>query len=362
MEKFPKLVWSETKLRDNIRFLNQLFAAQSWPMTWIPVSKSVCAYPDIIKVLLDEGVTEIADSRIKNLQAIKSISNDCRTLLLRLPGLHEIKDTIQYADTSMVSEIETLTRLQTQAQAAGVVHRVILMVELGDLREGVLPKDILEMGRFILKQDHIDWCGIGTNLACYSGVLPTKEKMERLLKIKDSILYELGHKLAVISGGNTSTLSLMLNDDMPEGINQLRLGEALFLGRDSTILKASIAGMHDDIFTLKAEIIEVKVKPSFPEGKTGTDAFGRTPTFEDIGLHSRAIAAIGRQDIPIEGLIPIDENIQILGGSSDHMVLNVQNSSVKVGDILSFNINYPTLLQAMTSPYVEKERLEWGAV
>lgn len=355
MERYPKLLWNEGKLRDNIRFLNKLFAAQSWPITWIPVSKSVCAYPDIIKVLLDEGITEIADSRIKNLQVIKSISKDCRTLLLRLPGLHEIEDTIRYANTSMVSERETFAKLQAEAKAAGVVHRVILMVELGDLREGVLPKDILEIGRFILKQDHLDWSGIGTNLACYSGVLPTREKMERLLKIKNSILSELGHNLLLISGGNTSTLSLMLNDDMPEGINQLRLGEALFLGKDSTILGTSIPGMHDDIFTLEVEIIEVKVKPSCPEGKTGIDAFGRTPTFTDIGPHSRAIAAIGRQDIPIEGLIPIDENIQILGGSSDHMLLNVQNSPVKVGDILSFHINYPTLLQAMTSPYIEKE-------
>jgi len=353
MEKLPKLIWNEAKLRDNIRFLNKFFDLQSWPITWIPVSKSICAYPDIIKVLLDEGASEIADSRIRNLKAIKSISKNCRTLLLRLPGLHEVKDVIQYADTSLISEIETLEKLQAEAKAMGIMHRVILMIELGDLREGVLPKDIIEMGRFILKQDHIDWCGIGTNLTCYGGVLPTKEKMESLLKIKDNILFELDHNLSIISGGNSSTLSLMFNGDMPEGINQLRLGEALFLGRDTTS-GISITGMHNDIFTIKAEIIEVKTKPSIPEGKIGADAFGKTPVFEDIGFHSRAIAAIGRQDIPIEGLTPIDENIQILGGSSDHMILDVQNSQVKVGDILSFNINYSALLQAMTSPYIEK--------
>lgn len=354
MENFPKILWNEAKLRDNIRFLNNFFDLQSWPITWVPVSKSICAYPDIIKILLDEGISEIADSRIKNLKAIKSISKNCRTLLLRLPGFHEIKDVIQYADTSLISEIKTLEKLQDEAKLVGIKHRVILMIELGDLREGALPKDIIEIGRFILKQDHIDWCGIGTNLTCYGGVLPTKEKMTSLLKIKDSILVELGHNLSVISGGNSSTLSLMFKGDMPEGITQLRLGEALFLGRETT-LGTCITGMHSDIFTIEAEVIEVKTKHSIPEGEIGADAFGKKPIFKDVGLHSRAIVAIGRQDIPIEGLIPIDENIQILGGSSDHMILDVQSSQVKVGDILKFNINYPALLQAMTSPYIKTE-------
>ncbi|MFW2476178.1 MAG: alanine/ornithine racemase family PLP-dependent enzyme [Sediminibacterium sp.] len=354
MENFPKILWNEAKLRDNIRFLNNFFDLQSWPITWVPVSKSICAYPDIIKILLDEGISEIADSRIKNLKAIKSISKNCRTLLLRLPGFHEIKDVIQYADTSLISEIKTLEKLQDEAKLVGIKHRVILMIELGDLREGALPKDIIEIGRFILKQDHIDWCGIGTNLTCYGGVLPTKEKMTSLLKIKDSILVELGHNLSVISGGNSSTLSLMFKGDMPEGISQLRLGEALFLGRETT-LGTCITGMHSDIFTIEAEVIEVKTKHSIPEGEIGADAFGKKPIFKDVGLHSRAIVAIGRQDIPIEGLIPIDENIQILGGSSDHMILDVQSSQVKVGDILKFNINYPALLQAMTSPYIKTE-------
>lgn len=354
MDSFPKIIWNEAKLRDNIRFLNEFFNLQSWPITWIPVSKSICAYPDIIKVLLDEGIFEIADSRIKNLKAIKAISKNCRTLLLRLPGLHEVRDIIKYADTSLISEIKTLEKLQDEAKLVGIKHRIILMIELGDLREGALPKDIIDIGRFILKQDHIDWCGIGTNLTCYGGVLPTKEKMTSLLDIKDSILSELGHNLSVISGGNSSALSLMFKGDMPEGINQLRLGEALFLGRETT-LGTPITGMHNDIFTIEAELIEVKTKNSIPEGEIGFDAFGKKPKFEDVGFHSRAIAAIGRQDIPIEGLMPIDENIQILGGSSDHMILDVQDSQVKVGDILRFNINYPALLQAMTSPYIKKE-------
>lgn len=355
MAKFPRLLWSESKLRDNMRYLNNLFSSCAWPIAWTPVTKATCAHPDIVKVLLSEGVAEIADSRIENLKQVKSLSSSCRTLLLRLPGLHEITDVIQYADTSLVSEQTTIARLSDAAKAAGVRHRIILMVELGDLREGVLPQYVLERGRFILQQENIDWCGIGTNLTCYGGILPTREKMTQLLDLKASIGRELGHVVDVVSGGNSSSLSLLLDGNMPAGISHLRLGEALLLGRE-TAQGGQIAGMHGDIFTLEAEVIEVQVKGSVPEGERGMDAFGKTPEFEDIGDHTRAILAIGKQDVPIEELVPLDDNVRILGGSSDHMILDVGSDAVRVGDIVAFRVSYPVLLQAMTSPYVAKTR------
>jgi len=355
LEKFPRLLWNETKLRDNIRFLTQTCTRQNWPVSWVPVTKATCASPDIVRVLLDEGLTEMADSRIDNLKTIKTLSPRCKTLLLRLPGWHEIKDVIRYVDTSLISEQETLSRLQAEAKAAGVIHQVILMVELGDLREGVLPEHILDFGRFILQQDHIDWCGIGTNLTCYGGILPTPGKMQDLLTLRDRVARELGHHLKIVSGGNSSSLPLLMNGTMPEGINHLRLGEALFLGRE-TAQGQRISGMHANLFTLEAEVIEVKIKNSVPEGQRGLDAFGKTPEFDDLGQHTRAIVAIGRQDVPLEELEPASANIRILGGSSDHLILDVANDAVRVGDIVSFRLNYAALLQAMTSPYVAKVR------
>ncbi|WP_328515341.1 alanine/ornithine racemase family PLP-dependent enzyme [Marinobacterium marinum] len=356
MIKFPRLLWSESKLRSNIRFLNRLFATAGAPMNWTPVSKAVCANPEIVGLLLDEGVTEIADSRIENLKRIKSLSSHCSTLLLRLPGLHEVDEVVRYADTSLVSEATTIERLSAAARDAQVRHRIILMVELGDLREGVLPQQVLALGRFILQQPNIDWCGIGTNLTCYGGILPTREKMLQLLAIKTRIADELGHVLDVVSGGNSSSLPLLLRGDMPTGVSHLRLGESLLLGRE-TVRGQTIAGMYDDIFRLEAEVIEVRVKSSVPEGERGMDAFGKVPEFEDVGEHRRAILAIGRQDVPIDELVPLEAGIRILGGSSDHMILDVGKNPVKIGDILTFGVNYPVLLQAMTSPYVAKVRV-----
>lgn len=356
VKKYPKLLWNEKKLRANVRFLNNLFNSYENPIKWIPVTKGICAYPDIIRVLIDEGVSEIADSRIENIKVIKEVAASCKTLLLRLPSIYEVPEVIEHADISLVSETETLLKLQESAKAVGVKHSIILMIELGDLREGILPDDVLAMGRFILQQDHLQWLGIGTNLACYSGVLPTREKMERLVEMKRNIANELEHDLMVVSGGNSSTLSLMLEHDLPKGINQLRLGESLLLGND-TASGRPILGMHSDVFKLEAEVIEVKVKSSMPQGKQGKNAFGHSVVLEDLGQHSRAIVAIGRQDVVIEDIEPIDERIRILGGSSDHMILDVQEVDIKVGDIVAFSIRYSSLLQAMTSPYIRKEKL-----
>lgn len=355
MAKYPRLLWSEEKLRDNIRFMNRLFAAAAFPINWTAVSKAVCAHEEIVQTLIEEGVSELADSRLDNLKRIKSLAPEGRTLLLRLPGLHEVDEVVRYADTSLVSEQITIAALAKAARAAGVRHRIILMVELGDLREGLLPDQVLELGRFILQQDSIDWCGIGTNLTCYGGILPTREKMEQLLAIKHSIARELGHDVEVVSGGNSSSLPLLLRDEMPQGISHLRLGESLLLGRETAKGKL-IEGLHGDVFTLEAEVIEVQVKSSVPDGERGMDAFGNTPEFEDVGEHTRAILAIGKQDVPIDELVPVDEGIRVLGGSSDHMILDVGSRAVKIGDVIAFRVNYPVLLQAMTSPYVARVR------
>jgi len=54
-------------------------------------------------------------------------------------------------------------------------------------------------------------------------------------------------------------------------------------------------------------------------------------------------------------LIPENDRIEIMGASSDHLIVDfTRDSSVKVGDVISFIPGYSSLLRAMTSPYVEK--------
>ncbi|MEM3250484.1 MAG: alanine/ornithine racemase family PLP-dependent enzyme, partial [Thermoplasmata archaeon] len=73
------------------------------------------------------------------------------------------------------------------------------------------------------------------------------------------------------------------------------------------------------------------------------------PKHIDRGIRKRAILAIGKQDIEFDHLIPLDKDVQILGGSSDHMVVDVNESEYEVGDIIQFYPFYPSILKFMCS-------------
>jgi arginase family enzyme len=143
---------------------------------------------------------------------------------------------------------------------------------------------------------------------------------------------------------------------MPAGINNLRIGEAILQGGRDTFLDHPWTELQGDVFTLSGELLEVKVKPSMPIGKTNVDAFGQKPQFVDEGDRLRGIANIGREDVIAEGLTPLGPGIRILGASSDHLVLDLTEASPtpRVGDRLVFRMNYGAMLAVMTSEYVEK--------
>lgn len=229
------------------------------------------------------------------------------------------------------------------------------MVDLGDLREGVWVDNIDEFIYEAVKIKGIEIRGFGVNLTCYGGVIPDEDNLGKLLKISDEMKKKYNLKIEIISGGNSSSVYLMNEGRFPSGINNLRLGEILLLGRETAFGKI-INGMHRDVFILKGQIIELKNKPSVPVGNIGMDAFGNVPFYEDRGIIKRAIIAMGRQDIDPDGLFPIDDKIEVIGASSDHTILDVTDSNVyyKVGDIVEFLMDYSCLLRATTSNYVEK--------
>lgn len=229
------------------------------------------------------------------------------------------------------------------------------MVDLGDLREGVLKEDVIPIVEQIVKLEGIRLRGIGTNLTCYGSVIPTPDILEELVEIKNSINKKFNLNLDIVSGGNSSSLYLVQNGLIPREITQLRIGEAIVLGRE-TAFGDRIPHTYDDVFTLEAQIVELKEKPSYPRGILGMDAFGERQVYVDRGIMKRAILAIGRQDVNMNDLIPIDSSIELIGSSSDHLIVNVTNSTYpyKVGDIIKFKLRYGGILSCSTSEYVEK--------
>ncbi|MCT4583732.1 MAG: ornithine racemase Orr [Peptostreptococcaceae bacterium] len=350
---YPRLEIDIKKIKENISFLSNKLNNNDLDL--ILVTKSFCALTEVLKELEDTNIKYIADSRISNLKKNKDINKE--KILIRIPMLSEVEDVIKYSDISFNSELKTVLKLNEEAKNFNVVHKIVLMVDLGDLREGYINIDELYKVIEIIKTlKNIKLIGLATNLTCYGGVLPTNENLNRLMdiKIKAQSIYEA--KLDFLSGGNSSSLYLIENHEIPKGITNLRLGESVLLGV-STADMNFIDGMNHDVFKLQAEIIEIKEKPSIPIGEIGFAAFGVKPTFEDRGIRKRAILAIGKQDVNIDSIVPCENSLKILGGSSDHMIIDITDSmkNYKIGDIIDFNLNYSSLLMLSTSEYVYKK-------
>ena len=319
------------------------------------VTKVTSAHPAVVHALEAGGADMMADSRIRNLQAMANTGLERPLMLLRIPAPSRVLDIVRCADLSLNSSLETIQLLSAAAGAAGVVHQILVMVDVGDLREGVWPDQAVDLVRQAARLPHLQVAGLGCNLACYGGVIPSVQNMQALIEVRDRCREASGLDLNLLSGGNSANLPLLLSGQMPPEINHFRIGEAIILGRN-VIDRSPWPGTRQDTFRLVAEVVEVETKPSIPIGDLGQDAFGGTPTFVDRGLRRRAICNIGRQDVVVDGIEPEDPGIIVLGGSSDHLILDVEDAAepVKVGSELAFFPGYGALLALSTSPYVQK--------
>lgn len=349
----PRLEIDLEKIRRNTWVVVTLAAAAGIGV--VGVTKAVCGLPEVARSMLEGGATMIADSRLENLRRLRRSAVTIPLLLLRLPGLSQARAVVELADISLNSEPAVIRALGREAERRGKRHGIILMVDVGDLREGLWPDQVLPAVEAISGVPGIDLVGIGTNLACYGGVRPTRENMELLLSVRAKVEARLGRPLSIVSGGNSANLSLLLSGDIPPGINQLRIGEAILLGRNP-LDGSRLPHTYQDAFRLVAEVIEVKEKPSRPIGENGRDAFGRVPRFADRGIRRRAILALGRQDLAVDGLRPLEDGLEVLGASSDHLLVDASDRAnpLMVGDEVAFLMDYPALLGAMNSAYVAK--------
>ncbi len=351
---YPRLRIDGGKLQHNAACV--LHECRSRGVKLTAVTKGTCAHPEVVSALLKAGVKSLGDSRLLNLNRLSELAPEAELVLLRLPGPRSAVGTVRHADISLNSEAATLQALNQAAAETGVQHGVWLMVDVGDLREGVWVDDVASLARSAKGLSNLQVKGVGTNLACYGGVIPSTDNMNRLLRARDTVAEVLGYQPPVVSGGNSANWNLLCSGDTPQGINNLRIGEALLLGQEA-VQRQPIEGAHRDVFSVETEVIEVKKKPSVPTGETGQDAFGQLPTFEDRGDHLRAIVALGRQDVDPDGLRPEMEGVEIIGASSDHMILDVEHAeaAVQPGEVLSFVVTgYSALLALFTSPYVDK--------
>jgi predicted amino acid racemase len=355
----PCLTVDLDKIEHNARTIVDLCKVHGIEVTG--VTKCVCGQPEVAKAMLRGGVTSIADSRIENIHRLRAAGIHTRYMLLRIPALSRVGEVVEAVDVSLNSELPVLEGLSQAARSRDKVHEVVLMADLGDLREGIWPDDLVPFTREALGLPGIRIKGLGTNLACFGGVVPSADNMERLIGLADEIEQTFDLTFEWISGVNSSGLELIDAGCMPGRVNHARVGEAILLGRE-TVHRRPWPGTHQDAFVLHAEVLELKKKPSVPLGERSEDAFGRLPVFEDRGEVQRALLNVGREDVDTEGIAPQDSRLTVLGATSGYLVVDVTRAagSLRVGDELAFSLNYSALLRAMTSGYVKKRHLQAG--
>jgi predicted amino acid racemase len=348
---YPRVVIDLGKIKTNVDYL--LNKSKGLNIDLMGITKVFSGSFEIAKLYQECGIKYLGDSRIENLKLYKDI--DIPKVMIRLPMKSQVEEVVKYCDISMNSELSTVEALNEEAKKQEKIHKIILMVELGDLREGILPKNIKFYMDRIIKLENIKLEGLAVNLTCYGGVIPSPTNLGELEKIANLIEADYNLKLNIISGGNSSSIELLLSNQLPKKINNLRLGESLAFGREAAYGN-HIDGCYGDAISLEAEIIELKEKDSVPTGEIGMNAFGEKPEFKDVGKMVRAIVAIGRQDVDQDNLLPKDDRLEIIGASSDHLIVDITiaKDDYKVGDKIKFLLGYSGLLQLSTSNYVTK--------
>lgn len=349
---YPRLIVDLDKVFCNVKQVVDLCG--TFGISVCGVTKAVCGDPRIVQAFVDGGVASLGDSRLDHILRYKQL--ELPKVLIRAPQIQDAAGVVENVDVSVNTEIEAMNALEDACSRLGVRrHGVMLMVDLGDLREGIIERrEFEEAVRFIESSKHLFLYGVGANLNCLSFILPDERKMDDLLSFVRLAGETVSVADLVVSGGNSSNINLMRSGSMPSGVNSLRLGESLLFGRERAGYDY-LPGTHNDAFVLQAVIVELKEKPSAPWGTSGVDSYGQVHSYEDRGVRRRALLAFGHQDIDTGVLWPIDKSLRIIDSSSDYTVVDVTDSGerYRVGDVIEFRCGYHAVARAFASPYID---------
>lgn len=351
---------SRQKLRDNYEYLDELFKSNG--IQWAVVSKLLCGEKSFLKELISLGVKQVCDSRVSNLRMIKSIEPSIETIYIKPPAKRALKGVIEYADISFNTELTTIRLLSKEAERQGKIHKVMIMIEMGELREGVMREDFIDFYAEVFKLPNIIVTGIGTNLTCLYGVLPNEDKLIQLSLYKQLVEVKFNTDIPFVSGGSSVTIPLIFQNKMPAGINHFRVGETLFIGTD-VYHNQPFKEMHSNVIRLYAEIIELIEKPMTPSGEMGVNVEGEAYEFDEVpgNVQShRAIIDIGSLDVDTSHIKPVHSYQKIIGASSDMIVVDLSNNpqKLKVGNLLEFELDYMGALRLLNSKYIDKKVVE----
>lgn len=353
-----KVIINLEALRHNLAQIDRVVAMQG--AAWSVVIKALCGHESTIRALKLMGVRSVADSRLDNLRSVNEAAPGLEKWYLRLPHLSATKDIVELADLSLNSEILVIRALGKEAQRQGKVHNIIVMIELGDLREGITPGSLTEFYRDIFETPGIEVQGIGAQIGCLAGASPNEDQVAQLGLYRELLELKYKKNLRFVSAGSSIFLPKLFEGGQYPSIDHYRIGESLFLA-SNLITGERIPSLRDDVITLEAEIAEIKEKNLTAIGDTvGSAPFEMTVNTEQPKPGERghrALVTVGNMDTSVDGLLPLVEEYQVAGGSSDITVVNLGSNpnNLVVGDTVTFKTNYAAFLGLMNDPYIPKE-------
>lgn len=358
--KYPRVDVNIDSIMHNIRIVNEHLKDNQ---TLTLVTKVVAGNLEIINKIYEncrkEGIKlrGFADTHIADLKKFADL--DVEKWLIREPMKNEISDLIKYVDVTFVCEPNTIKWINDVAKKASKVQKLLLTYELGDIREGTDKKNIYKLVELVKSLSNVEVYGISGNLADYGGALPSKAKYDEFIKLCDDIEKKYDFKLSARTLPNSSGIKMLLNNETDEGINNCRFGECIWCGTDPIVdySECEIKEFKQDTFVLKSQIVEIQDKHLYP---VGDKILGDKVELENNPIRRKALIAVGKEDVNIDELRPFDENIKVLGGSSDYVVLDITDciNNYKIGDIIEFKLSYFCLLKAMNTNFVYKSILQ----
>lgn len=360
-----ELIIEAGKIKSNIKQLSEYFKDKG--VQWSLITKVFSGDMEFLKHVLSEDVIEnvysVGDSRLTSLKNLKKVNPNMRTIYIKPPAKMYAADVVAYADVSLNSSFSTILALNEAAKNLGVVHQIIIMVELGELREGIQRSDIMSFYEQVFELSNIEVVGIGSNLGCMYGVEPNYDKLLQLVLYKELISVKFNKQLDLVSGGTSITLPLLDNKALPKEINHFRVGEAAFFGI-SPLNNVSFNGLYTDTFRFKANIIELEEKKLIPDGIISEANIGQTANIDLEDKDDTSVKAIldfGLLDVDHKNLEALDDGLDFVGITSDMMVLDLGNNlddkgntRYKVGDKITFTANYMAVARLLNSKFIDK--------
>lgn len=317
------------------------------------VTKFCTSRPKIVDALYKNGIRSISDSNMENFfqplpvdlkkNLIKTRMSDIRSIPL-LPKEY-CPDRIFISDRELLLAVRNLQKVRRP--------EIVLIAELGDFKEGMDPNEIR---RSVREFSDLPIIGVSGNFSCLSGILPDMESIETLHLLGVEIRSVKNLRRPFVSVGGTVVWKLMLSQALRALVSEIRVGEGIFFGHDSSG-GCAIPELYNTAFTLEGEIIEIATKDIELPGITGHTALGAEAKRRPTGERTCAVLDFGILAAKQADISVVDKALVIVGQTYDFTVVDITDSmqTYKVGGCISFWIQYAGASQAYINPYIDKE-------